>query len=120
MSGGWGRGRPTATIVLVALVPVAMQVPGLGALALVTVVCAALIAYEALRYPYARSWIRSHRGAFTMAEASQIAGRRGRSPGAESTSTDPSSVSRRKGQRACTGDLIADAILVYAVYTLAQ
>ena len=40
----------------------------------------ALIAYEALRYPYARSWIRSHRGAFTTEEIRQIAPTRGRVP----------------------------------------
>jgi low temperature requirement protein LtrA len=80
MAGGWGHGRPIATIVLIALVPVATWVPALAALALVTAVCVALIAYEALRYPYARSWIRSHRGAFTMEEASQIAPRRGGNP----------------------------------------
>jgi low temperature requirement protein LtrA len=78
--GGWGHGRPIATVVLIALVPVATVVPALAALALVAAACAALIAYEALRYPYARSWIRSHRGAFTMEEARQIAPRRGRNP----------------------------------------
>ena len=79
IGGGWGHGRWMATIVLLALVPVATLVPALAALALVAAVCAGLIAYEALRYPYARSWIRSHRGAFTMEEAAQIAGP-GRSP----------------------------------------
>jgi low temperature requirement protein LtrA len=78
--GGWGHGRPVATVVLLALIPLAMQVAALAALALVAAVCTALIAYEALRYPYARSWIRTHRGAFTMEEASQIASRRGRNP----------------------------------------
>ena len=73
IGGGWGHGRPTATVVLVALLPVATMVPALAALALVAAVCVALIAYEALRYRYARSWIRSHRGAFTMEEASRIA-----------------------------------------------
>lgn len=87
IGGGWGHGRPIATIVLLAMVPVATRVPALVALALVAGVCAALIAYEALRYPYARSWIRSHRGAFTMEEASQIAGTRG-TPDAQPTSTD--------------------------------
>jgi low temperature requirement protein LtrA len=91
MGGGWGHGRPIATIVLLSLIPVATLVPALAALALVTAVCAGLIAYEALRYPYARAWIRSHRGAFTMEEASQVAPRRGRSPEAQETSTDPSS-----------------------------
>ena len=79
MGGGWGHGRPVATIVLIACVPIATLVPALGALALVSAVCVALIAYEALRYPYARSWIRSHRGAFTTEEVLQIAGP-GRSP----------------------------------------
>ena len=88
-SGGWGHGRPVATIVLLLLVPVATQVPALAAIALVAFACAALIAYEALRYPYARSWIRSHRGAFTMEEASQIAATRGRDPEAQPSSTDP-------------------------------
>jgi low temperature requirement protein LtrA len=78
--GGWGHGRPVATVVLIALVPVATRVPALAALALVAAVCAGLIAYEALRYPYARAWIRSHRGAFTMEEARQVAPRRGRGP----------------------------------------
>ena len=81
-SGGWGHGRPVATVVLLALTPVATMVPALVALALVVVVCVALIAYEALRYPYARAWIRSHRGGFTMEEARQIAPRRGRNPDA--------------------------------------
>jgi low temperature requirement protein LtrA len=89
--GGWGHGRPAATIVLLALIPVAMQVPALAALALAAGVCATLIAYEALRYPYARSWIRSHRGAFTMEEASRIAPTRGRNPEAQPTSSDPNS-----------------------------
>ena len=89
--GGWGHGRPVATIVLLGLIPVATQVPALAALALVAAVCVALIAYEALRYPYARRWIRSHRGAFTMEEASQIAPVRGRSPDAQPTSSDPNS-----------------------------
>jgi low temperature requirement protein LtrA len=78
--GGWGHGRPTATIVLLALIPVATWVPALVALGLVAAVCVALIAYEALRYPYARAWIRSHRGAFTTEEVRQIAPRRGAGP----------------------------------------
>ena len=69
-----------ATVVLLALVPVATMVPALArARARCRASAPALIAYEALRYPYARSWIRSHRGAFTMEEAAQIAGP-GRSP----------------------------------------
>jgi hypothetical protein len=80
MGGGWGHGRPVATIVLLALIPVATMVPALMALALVAAVCATLIAYEALRYRYARTWIRSHRGEFTMEEARRIAPRTGAAP----------------------------------------
>ena len=80
IGGGWGHGRPIATVVLLALIPVATVVPSLAALALVAAVCTALIAYEALRYPYARAWIRSHRGAFTMEEARRVAPRTGRHP----------------------------------------
>jgi low temperature requirement protein LtrA len=73
ISGGLGHGRPVATVVLSAMVPLATLVPALVALGLVTVVCAALIAYEAIRYRESRAWIRSRRGAFTMAEASRAA-----------------------------------------------
>ena len=82
-SGGWGHGRPTATVALLVLIPVATIVPALVALALAAAVCAALIAYEALRYRYARSWIRNHRGGFTMEEVSGIARITGGAP------TDP-------------------------------
>ena len=78
--GGWGHGRPVATVVLLALVPVATNVPALISIALVAGVCVALIAYEALRYPNARAWIRGHRGAFTMEEARRVAPRTGRHP----------------------------------------
>jgi low temperature requirement protein LtrA len=77
IGGGLGHGRPIATIVLLGLVPIAQEVSALTALGLVAAVCAALIAYEALRYPHARAWIRSRRGAFTMEEADRVA----RTPG---------------------------------------
>jgi low temperature requirement protein LtrA len=77
IGGGLGHGRPVATILLLGLFPLARQVPALTALGLVAAVCAALIAYEALRYPYARAWIRSRRGAFTMGEAARVARTRG-------------------------------------------
>jgi low temperature requirement protein LtrA len=70
--GGLGHGRPIATVVLLALIPLVTIVPAIAALALVMGVCAALIAYEALRYRYARTWIRSRRGAFTMEEARRV------------------------------------------------
>jgi low temperature requirement protein LtrA len=78
IGGGLGRGRPLATVVLLALIPLAREVPALTSLALVAAVCVALIAYEALRYPYARAWIRSRRGAFTREEVESIATVRGR------------------------------------------
>jgi hypothetical protein len=80
IGGGWGHGRPAATIALLALVPVAIVVPALVSLGLVAGVCVGLIAYEAIRYRYARSWIRSHRGGFSMEEAARIAGTRGGGP----------------------------------------
>jgi low temperature requirement protein LtrA len=67
--GGWGRGRPIASLVLLALIPVVTQLPSLAALAMVAVVCVALIAYEALWHRESRAWIRSHRDGFTMDEA---------------------------------------------------
>jgi low temperature requirement protein LtrA len=74
IGGGLGHGRPIATVLLIGLMPLATLVPALVALTLVAAVCAALIAYEALRYREHRAWIRSRRGAFTMAEA-RTAGR---------------------------------------------
>jgi low temperature requirement protein LtrA len=78
--GGWGHGRPIATVLLLGLIPVADGVPAVVALALAAAVCTALITYEALRYPYARHWIRSRRGAFTREEADRVASTRGRNP----------------------------------------
>jgi low temperature requirement protein LtrA len=69
IGGGWGRGRPVATVVAIALIPLATTVSALTALSLVTAVCAALIAYEALRHRESRAWIRSRRDGFTMEEA---------------------------------------------------
>jgi hypothetical protein len=45
MRGGLGRGRPVAAFALVALIPVAAAVRALIGLALVAVVCAAMIMY---------------------------------------------------------------------------
>ena len=84
-----GRGRPIATVVLLALIPVATVVPALLALAFVASVCATLIAYEAIRYRYARTWIRSHRGEFTMEEVARIAPTTG-GPPAEPSGVDAS------------------------------
>ena len=48
-----------ASVVLVALIPVATEVDALVSLALVTHVCAAVIAYEAVRYREARARVRA-------------------------------------------------------------
>ena len=89
--GGWGHGRPTATVVLLALIPVATMVPALAALALVAAVCVTLIAYEAIRYSGARAWIRSHRGEFTMEEVRRVTPRTGAVPAEPETTADPGS-----------------------------
>jgi low temperature requirement protein LtrA len=76
IGGGFGRGRPVAMLLLIGLLPLTTRIPALSALGLVAAVCATLIAYEAIRYRQARAWIRSRRGAFTMEEASRVAGPR--------------------------------------------
>ena len=77
IGGGLGHGRPTATILLLAMIPLAWAVPALTALALVAAVCATLILYEALRYREHRAWIRSRRGDFTLEEAARAGRTRG-------------------------------------------
>jgi low temperature requirement protein LtrA len=52
------RRRTVGTAVLLALVPAAVAIPALAALALVSVVCSLVVAYEALRYRDARLQIR--------------------------------------------------------------
>ena len=61
-------------------VPGATMVPALVSVALAAAVCAALIAYEALRYQNARTWIRRNRGTFTIEEARRVTPRTGRHP----------------------------------------
>ena len=95
--GGWGHGRPVATVVLLALVPVATIVPAQPARAQAAARCATINAYEAHLYPYARSWIRSHRGEFTMEEARRVAPRRGSAP------IDPESASEATADRPTAG-----------------
>jgi low temperature requirement protein LtrA len=52
------RRRTVAAAVLLALVPVAVTIPALAALALVSAVCSLLVAYEVLRYRAARLQVR--------------------------------------------------------------
>jgi low temperature requirement protein LtrA len=58
----WNNQRAVAGLVCIALVPVATAVPALAALALVTAVLCALIAYEAIRFAEARNRIRHAEG----------------------------------------------------------
>jgi low temperature requirement protein LtrA len=59
---GWiGLGRPGATIVLLALIPAVLRLSALTSLALVTVVCCALIVWDVLHYREDRARIRAAR-----------------------------------------------------------
>lgn len=75
MGGGWGRGRPIATLVLLVMLGVAGQAPALLALSLVALVCVLLITYEALAHRESRAFMRERRGAFTIDEVSVYAER---------------------------------------------
>ena len=94
IGGGWGRGRPIATILLLGLIPIAGEVPALLTLGLVTVVSTALIAYEVLRHRESRAFIRTRRGAFRIEEVAAVEPPRRRRPRAERRTAS----SRRRGQ----------------------
>jgi low temperature requirement protein LtrA len=52
------RRRTVGAVVLLALVPAALTIPALAALALVSAVCSLVVAYEVLRYRAARVQVR--------------------------------------------------------------
>jgi low temperature requirement protein LtrA len=52
------RRRTVGAVVLLGLVPVALVIPALAALALVSAVCSLVVAYEAIRYRTARFQVR--------------------------------------------------------------
>jgi low temperature requirement protein LtrA len=59
---GWfGVGRPTATVAALALIPVAVEVEAVTALALVTAVCVVLIVYDVVHYREERAQVREAR-----------------------------------------------------------
>jgi low temperature requirement protein LtrA len=89
--GGFGRGRPIAAILLLAFIPVAIQLPALGALGVVASVCVLLITYEVLWHRESRAFIRGRRGQFTLEEVERIA--------AEERVHQPSVLRRRSGRR---------------------
>jgi len=76
IGGGLGRGRPAASVLLLALLPVATHVPAAGALGMVAVVCVALIAYEVIRHREGRAIIRSRRGALSTEDIGRFEGQR--------------------------------------------
>jgi low temperature requirement protein LtrA len=61
IGGGLGRGRPVASLLLLAQLPLTTRVHATGALALVAAVCVALIAYEVLKHRTERATIRAQR-----------------------------------------------------------
>jgi low temperature requirement protein LtrA len=52
------RRRTIGAVVLLALIPAAVAIPALAALALVSAVCSSIVAYEAIRYRAARVQVR--------------------------------------------------------------
>ena len=52
------RHRTLGAVVLLALIPVAVAVPALASLALVSAVCSLVVDYEALRYRESRARVR--------------------------------------------------------------
>jgi low temperature requirement protein LtrA len=57
----FGVGRPAATLASLALIPAALELSALKALALVTAVCCALIAYDVVHYREERTQVREAR-----------------------------------------------------------
>ena len=55
------RRRTLGALVLLALIPVAVEAPALAALALVSVVCALVVAWEVIRHRESRVQVRHHR-----------------------------------------------------------
>jgi low temperature requirement protein LtrA len=58
MTGRVFRRRTIGAVVLLALIPLAVEIPALAALALVSAVCTLVVAYEAIRYRESRVGIR--------------------------------------------------------------
>jgi low temperature requirement protein LtrA len=56
-----GRGRPVAALAVLALIPAALELPALAALALVAAVCCSLVVYDVMHYRDERARIRQAR-----------------------------------------------------------
>src|SRR5207253_10995229 len=72
MNGGLGLGRPLAMVFLLALLPVAREVPALASLGLVAAVCVTLILYEVMRHRESRAFIRAHRADLSIDEFREV------------------------------------------------
>ena len=72
IGGGLGRGRPIASLALLAMLPVAVHVPAAVALGLVAALCVALIVYEVVRHREGRAFIRARRGALSADEIRRV------------------------------------------------
>jgi low temperature requirement protein LtrA len=59
--GMFGRGRPITALVLVAILPAALEVPALAALSLVAAICCGVIVYDLVHYREERAQVREMR-----------------------------------------------------------
>ena len=78
LGGGFGRGRPVATVLLLATFPLGRVLPALASLGLVAAMSVGLIVYEVVAHPASRSYIRTHRGGFTIDDIERVEPRRRR------------------------------------------
>ena len=69
IGGGLGRGRPIAAAALLVAIPGVAHMAAVAALATVTAVCVALVAYEVLRHRSERAIIRSRRHGLSTVES---------------------------------------------------
>jgi low temperature requirement protein LtrA len=72
IGGGLGHGRPMASLVLLAFLPLATRISAAAALSVVAAVCAALIAYEVLRHREDRAAIRAGRGTSSAEDIARL------------------------------------------------
>jgi hypothetical protein len=54
----WNRHRSIVSVLLLVLIPFALELPALATLGLVAALCVGLIAYEAIRFAEARDRVR--------------------------------------------------------------
>jgi low temperature requirement protein LtrA len=74
IGGGLGRGRPIASVALLASLAVATHIPAAAALGIVAAICVALIVYEVVRHREDRAHIRARRGALSADAVARLTG----------------------------------------------